>query len=229
MEAASVPAENGGGQAEQAQAPAVDLSSVLSRVDEIGQSVGQLGERFDSFQPQAPPEQEQGSEYDDTEFDFGPGFDPEDPQQAQQWLDSLVDKRAKTVAEQQMQAAVEPLMQQLDEITTEREAQTFLARYPEFADEQRAEAFMDHASQVVQSLGLPDEVAGKLVSSSTFLGLVAEGARKQEAARNEVAPQEQQRTEHQLEPAGGANLGGGEQDPALSIVKARGGNSFWGT
>jgi hypothetical protein len=230
VEAASVPAD--GGEAGQAAAPATpDLSSalqpVLDRVSELGSSVN---ERLSAFESRLPGEEPAA---DDNQFsdDLDPsllGIGPNDdvsPEQAAQYLDQLVDKRASQITQTQVQQAVEPLIQELDDIRTEREAQTFLRQFPEFADEQRAEQFMQHAQSVVEQLGIPEEQAGRLISSSSFLSIVAKAARHEEAGRSEV-PADQAR-EQPLEPAGGANLGGGEQNPALDIVRAGSRNSFW--
>lgn len=230
MEAGSIPADGGeAGQApETAAAPDLSgaLAPVLDRVSELGSSVN---ERFSALESRLPAQEAAEPEYDDgldpSLLGIGDGGDV-DPQQAAQWLDQLVNNRAEKVSQQQVQQAVEPLIQELDDFRTEREAQTFLRQFPEFSDEGRAEQFMEHAQGVVEQLGVPEEVAGRLISSSSFLGIVAKAARHEEAGRSEV-PADQAR-EQPLEPAGGANLGGGgEQNPALDIVRAGSRNSFW--
>lgn len=240
MEAASVPAESGGqsGEAPGGEAPQFDLSPVLDRVGQVGQSVDQFAERLQALEGRLPEQggdPEYGDPYgqDDPYADLDDpslyeGEDGEmDPRAAQQYLEQLVDRRASALAEQQVQQHVEPLMNQLDELMQDRAAEEILGEFPELADEQRAEQFMDTAANVVSDLGLPEELAGRMITSAPFLRLVAQAARHQEAARNEQPVTETR--EHPLEPAGGANLGGGEPNLAQEIVNSRGGNAFWGT
>lgn len=231
MEAASVPAESGGQQGEAPDAggsPQFDMGPVLDRVGQVGQSfdsfADQFNQKLEALENRLPQEPG-GSEYDDDMGLDDPslyGDDGEmDPAQAQQFLEQIVDKRATALSQQHVQQAVEPIMQQLDELQQERAANEILGEFPELADEQRAEAFMDTAGGIVDSLGLPDEVASRVVTSAPFLRLVAQASRHQEASRNEQPVGSEAAREHQLEPAGGANLGGGEPDLARSIVNAR--------
>jgi hypothetical protein len=232
VEAASVPAGNDGGTGEQPGAPSesqgIDFSPVLDRVNEIGQQVGSFAERLEALQSPAEPDQgpDTGGYEDDPSLGMPPDDVYDDPQKAQQWLDNLVQERASRVADERVQQAIEPLVQQLDDFTMEREAKQFATEFPDIAgDEQRAEQFMQHAESLVEQLGVPDAVAAKLVSSGSFLRIVAQAARHEEAGRQEV-PADQAR-EPQLEPAGGANLGGGEPNLAQQIVNARPGGGFW--
>lgn len=244
MEAQSVPAESGGdpGEAPGGQSPAVDLSPVLDRVGEIGQSVDQFNQRLEQFEQRLgqPEGDGYGDEYGDDPYGPDPeGADPFDPdgfvpdgeemspEQAQRWLDGVISKRAEAIAQQQVQQQVEPLMEQLDDLMADRTADEILAEFPEFADEERGKQFMEHAAGLVEQMGLPDEIAQKLVTSAPFLRTVAQATRQGQGERKEEPATETQ--DHPLEPAGGASLGGGEPDLARGIVQAGGGNRFWGT
>lgn len=205
-------AETGEGAAESG----VDFSPVLDRLGEISQRQEQFEQDFGAFRTSLEP---QAEEDPDPEF---PAFDEDgqvDDRAAQEYLDSLVNKRLEAALEQRLA----PVAHDLQEMRAESDAQYLMEKYPQMADAQVQQSVISQARETAAALGIP-EGAGL---SRQLIELVWKASQADQQAAGEVPvgglPQ------HALEnPAGAAPGGVTQESIADGIVAARRGNSFWG-
>lgn len=215
------------------------LAPLQEHIERLGQTVDQrlggLEQRLPAQQQQADPYGQDPYGQPDPGQQFGqqPGMVPGMPGQPQ---GPLVDEYGDPTPEgyqAMLQQAVAPLQQQfaresaelrqqveqqqemLREFQMDRGAEQLESKFPELADQQKAEALVESAAQY----GRPD-----LVGEAWFLELVHKAQRAEAAAGNETpatpAPP--------LEPAGGASLAAGELTPQERIKNAGSKSSIWG-
>jgi hypothetical protein len=223
---ASMAAEAGGGegQAESAevQAPQVDLSPVLQQIEQVGGRLGQVEALMNQFAPQEEAEEPDAALEALQEF-YGnqmPGGEL-DAETASRLVDGLVEQRMSSAMEQQLS----PLIQQIEQLRSQSDAQTLLKAFPEMADPKVAEAVVGGAQQAAVQMGVDPSLARR----PGFIELVYKAQKFDQRAAGEVPVGDLNNPA--LEPGGGASPRGGLQDSAnlaQEIVAARGGNSFWG-
>lgn len=218
-------AEGGEGMAE-AQSPAVDLSPVLQQIEQVGGRLGQMEQLIQQF----APAEEEGGEDDAAlqalaEF-YGsqvPGQGGElDPETASKLIDGLVEQKLGP----QLNAAISPLIQQVEALRSQSDAQTLLKAFPEMADPKVAEAVVRGAEQHAVQMGVDPSLARR----PGFIELVYKSQKFDQRAAGEVPVGDLNNPT--LEPGGGASPRGGvgaQGGTAQDILAARGGNSFWGT
>jgi hypothetical protein len=214
-----------GGEAAEAQgAPGVDLSPVLERIDQVG---GRL-EQFETMLGQMQPPADEGDEGADDALaaladlygglqEQGAGIDAET---ASRLVDGLVEQRLGA----QLNEVLGPVIQQVESLRANSDAQSLLTAFPEMSDMKVAEAVVQQATAAAQALGVPPELARR----PGFIELVYKSQKFDQRAAGEVPVGDLQ---HQvLEAGGGASPRGGQQtNTAQEILAARSGNSFWGT
>jgi hypothetical protein len=211
-----------GGEAQEAQAPGVDLSPVLQQIEQVG---GRMGQMETMLQQLAQGPEPEGEGEDDEALAaladlFGQQEQGVDADTASRLVDSLVEQRLGSHLNQ----AIAPLIEQVETLRSSADAQTLLQAFPEMANPEVAQAVVQQAAQAAQQMGVPPEMARR----PGFIELVYKSQKFDQRAAGEVPVGD---LEHQgLEPGGGASPRGGAQpNTAQDILAARSGNSFWGT
>ena len=211
---------------EQSQQAAPDFSPVLEHMEaQFGQLGQQITEAISGGQQQQQDEVEDESAYEDDGFpDLELGDDGEvDPEAAQKFLDDLVQKRASGIAEQTVQKALAPVLEQLTEQRIERDADALIQQYPQLRDQKVADAVLERATNVALQLGLSNDEAAKLVTSRAFIELNLKAGMAEQAAAGTPAGE----SSFALEGAGGQGPAEAEPDFARQVVEAGRPSGFW--
>lgn len=215
--------QGAGGQGQEGQAAAApDFGPVLEQMNANFAALGEQLQGALGGGQQAADDGDEGAFEDDDLAYPEPGADGElDPEAAQEYLDNLVQQRAKGVAQQEIQEALAPVMEALTEQRIEREATDLQTKYPQLRDPEVSEAVIERATGVVQQLGLSGDAAARLVTSGSFIELVFKaGLAEQQAAGTPTDGLG-------LEPAGGQGPAQAEPNIARQVVDAGRPNNFW--
>lgn len=209
--AGGAPAEGGEPGGEQ-QAPQVDFSPVLDRFGELENRLGQFEQRLP-----APPEPEAVDEFAGLDLDglLEPSgeMDPEAALRLMSQISSQQNQRA-------VQEAVAPLMERIEGMQINLDADALVTKYPQLADPAVHGPIVTQARELAQRLGDPS-----LASKSQFIEVMFQAEQARKYAAGEVPAGSEQ---FELENAGGGAPGASEPNVAESIVNARPRNQFWG-
>lgn len=212
-------AADGDGAAEAAPA-GMDLSPVLSRLDEMGPRFEKLEA---GLQGLLGPEE---SEDDGDEFDFAQLFGAEDdgePEAQQQRaldpqaLQALVDARTQ----QAIDSAMGPVMAQVRSIQTGLDAEQLAAKYPALARQEVAEPVVKAARELAEKVGKPE-----LATDMGMLELIYKAQMADQYAAGEVPVGAEKGFD--LERAGGAGPAqGDESNIAERVIAGAQKGAYW--
>lgn len=220
--------QEGGGEGQGAEG-GVDLSAINERLDSFGETLQDIGERFQSLQGQGGQPQPEGDPgyagepqwgYDefgnpiagqagglpDTSQLYGPDGSM-DPAQAQQYLQGMVGQ------------AVGPLAAELKEMKVRSSARDLMERHPELKQHDVAAEVWNAVQDRAVQIGRPD-----LATEAGFVELVYMARKASEAAQQEV-PAGAGPQEAVLEGGGGAAPGATEPSLGERMRNAGGGTS----
>lgn len=216
-------------EAEATQAEGTEAEGGEQSAPEWQGAIEQLGEqfssRFDEVANLIQSQQEQPEPESDDDYGYQPEFDAEqlydddgemDPQAAQQLLQQMVGQHSQ----QAVQEAVGPLMERINNMEIQRQAESLEAEFPELQKEEVAGAVLQAAEQHAAEIGQPE-----LGRNPAFVRVVYLAQKAADRAAGEVPAGTQP---DGLEAAGGAVAPTPQVDPADGIVAARNRNSFWG-
>jgi hypothetical protein len=187
-------------QAEQAQP---DLAGIQQQLSELGPSLeqmrGMLTQQQEALQAQQQPEQPDDGQPDpqpDLSF-LDPDSPAYNPQDAAQALAQVMQESSQ----QQVQAALAPLQEQVRNMEAQRQADMLAAEFPDLQDPEIAQNVIDVSRQYAEMLGQPE-----LGNNPAFWRMAYMAGRAADAAN---AEQQEQPAAATLEGAGGASPGGG--------------------
>jgi len=234
VDTGAVPAPPGAQGPAQPEAQQPDMGQLAQQIESNTQNLEQLRGMLEPFagafeqepeqpdyqQPGYPPEQQTypqaGEQPQGQELGFldpnSPGYSPEAA--AQQLLGVLQQSNAQAVEE-----AVSPIREQLQEFTTQRQADALAGEFPELEDPQIAEQVIQASREYAQVISPQDpQVAATLAASPAFWRWAYMAGRQAEAAQGAA----QAPPAATLEGAGGASPGSPDagQLTADSIVGA---------
>jgi len=178
-----------------------DLSPVFDRLEQIGGTVGQLAEQFQTWSQaqQAPQEPEQNwweSLFDD------PDALPQQPEPVQPVAPQLNATALQQAVQQAIQQSNAPLVAQLQQIQRQQALNELTTKIPQLKDPEVAKATEERLAQSVAHL--PQQVQEALAWDPTFIETIFKAAEAEKLA----GAQEPAGEAPQLETAGGANPGG---------------------
>lgn len=200
---------------------------------EQGPDIGALGQQLEAMQgsqeqmfqflqqqPWLQQEGQQGAEgegepaAEDFDLSFLDADSPQfDPSQVAERLSGLINQGV----EQRVQAAMQPVQQQMNEERWNREANALVQEFPDFGDPQKAEEIVGYARQIAEAYGQAELAKEPWFWRMTYMaGRAAESASEEEQGAPEAA---------HLEGGGGARPGGQQVDLGDQIVNARRGRS----
>jgi hypothetical protein len=193
---------------------------VLDRVNELAGSVGQIGERFASFEqrlPQPEPEQqpdpwqslipqEEPEQYYDQ---YGNPVDMGQFGQQQQALDPAALQQAVNAAIQQQNA---PLVQQLQAMQMERGREQLYQEIPQLKDPEVARETERAMTEYLQQTGAPQQVVQWMINTPKAISQFFKAAEAEKLAKAQVPAGENVPS---LESAGGAVPGGDGSQPSI--------------
>jgi hypothetical protein len=218
--AAQGPAAPGGdageaqqGQEQQGQQP--DFAAMQQQLAELGPSLEQMRGMLSEQQEQqaAWAEQQQGYEGDPSQQQQQPQeadlsfMDPDSPQYNPQQAAMALAQLMESQSQQQVQAAVEPLQEQIATMEAARQADLLAGEFPELQDPEIAQNVIDVSRQYAQMLGQPE-----LGDNPQFWRMAYMAGRAADAAN---AEQQEQPAAATLEGAGGASPGAADQREQL--------------
>lgn len=200
----------------------IDFSPVMGQLEQLGSRLDGFQAQLEQFgQPEDEVEQDAPGEFDLPDFDFAPdqGLDP---QQAQQYLNSLIDQRVSSGVDPRLEEALGPIAAQVEQMRVERDAESLIEEFPQLADPQVAETTVQRAHELVAELGLDPSLA----NNRNVVALVFKANLADQYAAGEVPVGELQQPG--LEAGAGA-APGGDSGPSLQeqIVAARSGGLPW--
>jgi len=193
------------GQEQQGQQP--DFAAMQQQLAELGPSLeqmrGMLTEQQE--QQQAWAEQQQGYEGDPSQEQQQPQadlsfMDPDSPAYNPQQTAMALAQLMQQESQQQVQAAVAPLQEQIATMEAQRQADLLAGEFPELEDPEIAQNVIDVSRQYAQMLGQPE-----LGDNPGFWRMAYMAGRAADAANEE---QQQQPAAATLEGTGGASPGG---------------------
>lgn len=183
-----------------------DLAAIHQQLAELGPSLeqmrGMLTEQQEqqlawTEQQQAAADGREPAQQPEPDLSFmNPDSPAYDPQQAAMTLAQVMQQQSQ----QQVQAAVEPLQQQIANMEAQRQADLLAGEFPELQDPEIAQNVIDVSRQYAQMLGQPE-----LGDNPGFWRMAYMAGRAADAAN---AEQQQQPPAATLEGAGGASPGG---------------------
>jgi hypothetical protein len=217
-EQAAPPDAGQGSEAPEAASPAIDLSPITARLDEVA---GSLTQRMDAFEARLAPEagEGQGDELDADDLFFPEG--EMEPEQAQRYLQQAIDQRTQRA----VQAAIDPLIERIEGMQIDSDARTLVESYPELADPKVAQDVVDAARQKATAMGLDAKTAMR----PGFIELVFQAQRAEQQAAGEVPVGDIQH--RNLESAAGASPSAPEEPSIADRIRSAGRrpqNAFWG-
>lgn len=178
----------------------VDLSPVLSRVEELASGLGDMRSQFEQHfaQPEAEPEDPWSALYGEPE--------PEPEPESALNVDAL-----RQALQSEVQSAVSPLMDQLAQLQSQNDLARLRQEFPELADPEVAKetglAARTLAEQIVGA-----ESAGVLTNNAGFISLVRKAMVADQHAASEVPAGGDPNT---LE-SGGAVPGGQQEQTSIA-------------
>lgn len=222
-----------------------DLASIQAQLSELGPSLEQMrtmlteqqealmeqqqpGHPGDAlpqgqFQQQPPPYGQQPQYGQPQQFQQQPGqpdlsyMDPDNPAYNPQLAAQSLAQLMQEQSQQQVQAALAPIQEQVRNMEAQRQADLLAGEFPELQDPEIAQNVIDVSRQYAQMLGQPD-----LGDNPAFWRMAYMAGRAADAANAEGEQQPQAAT---LEGAGGASPGGGadaQQQLVQGILNAGG-------
>ncbi len=181
---------DGGGDAGQQQGDAgqdggVDLAQLAAGLAEQKTTQQEMYDflRSEPWQAQEPGQQQPEASPDPLNLDFlnmdDPGFDPG---QMAEKLGSLIEQTVEQRVKQGIDQAVTPLQQQQEQMQREQEAAALVAEFPEFGEEETANAVLKTAGQLAEAYGQPE-----LANKPWFWRMTYMAGRAADAAQEEQA------------------------------------------
>lgn len=198
----------------QEQQQGLDLAPLEQRMDEF---TGRFGEALDRLEQRLPEPDQQGYDpaQEEMQQNFESLYDPTtgepDPQQAERLLQQMIDQRASQ--------AVGPVMQEIQAMRVERDAERLEQQYPDLQDPANAKAALDAAQEAAVQMGKPELAQSPALVEMAYL---ASQARERAAAEPAAGA-----SGNDLESGGGAAPSEEEDDPAQRIVDAGRPKNFW--
>lgn len=210
-------------------APQYDTSAIVSRMDELGQNIGQFSTRFDALEQRlpAPPEPEapvdpwaalMADPQDPNAFDpYGQPAVPQAPQFDPQALQAAVNQ---AIAQQNA-----PLLQKLQAFELKQAESALYAQIPQLkpvppghADYATNQAARQQAATLVQTAlaAYPPQIAQALQNDPNFIATHWKAAEADRLAQGQAPAGGQAPS---LEAAGGA-LPGGNSEPVNPVTQA---------
>lgn len=195
-------------------AGSIDLSPVLSRVEELAGQVGEFTERFGQWEQGQQPDPEPEPDYWQQLYGE-PDPEPEQPQPQQLNPDML-----RQALQAELEQAVGPLQAEIAQLRNGRNLDQLMRDHPELQDPdvRRAtgEKAREEADRISQAYG--PEIGGLLTNSPEFIALVRKAMVADQYAAGEVPAGGETPA---LESAGNANPAGGEQPSIVAQVMAQ--------
>lgn len=197
--------------AQEGSATGVDFGPVLERFGALETGMGGRMERLEQALLGGEQETEDGDEFDLSSL-FGEQEDPAEPAGQQlnpQALQALIDQRTQAAID----AAMSPVMGQVQSIQIGLEAEQLAARYPELGDAKIAGPVVEQARALAEAVGQPG-----LANNMQFIETVYKAQRSDRLAAGETPAGGEQGFE--LERAGGAGPAAGEQQNIAERISA---------
>src|SRR5215831_4163313 len=211
-------------QPQQDQQP--DFAQMQQQLADLGPSLEQVREMLmeqqqpqEGYEPQAyegDPSQYQQPQPEQPQADLS-FMDPDSPAYNPQQAATALAQLMQQESQQQVQAAVAPLQQQIQTMEAQRQADLLAGEFPELEDPEIAQNVIDVSRQYAQQLGQPE-----LGDNPAFWRMAYMAGRAADAAN---AEQQQQPAAATLEGAGGASPGGAadaQQQVVQGILNADG-------
>lgn len=205
---------------QEAASSGLDLTPVLERFDGLTPRIEAMEQLL------AGRGEEPGPEEGEAEFDFESLYgDPqEDPEAAAaarlnpEALQQLMDQRVQTA----LDAAVNPLQQQVRKLQVGLDAEQLVARYPALADSAVSGPVVQRAQQLAEAAGVPE-----FADNMEFIETIYKAQMADQYAAGERPVGAEQGFE--LERAGGAGPQSQEQQPNIAerIAANRQKTAFW--
>lgn len=214
-DAAAVESAAGGTEQGETQA-GLDLSPLTERLE---QGLGELRSEIASLRPVEAAEAETPT--DPWAQEFAGLFGEEEITPEEQQLDARQLVQAIQAASQtQTQQALAPVMEQMQRLQGELDAQALIKEFPELEDSAVASKAVEAATELAQQMGVPQLGRSAALVRVAYLAAKAEGAAQSEVpAGGEHVGLESA--------AGGAGQAAQETDEAQRIVNAGGGSRKW--
>lgn len=222
---ASVAATDGapteGAEGTQESGGGLDLSPVLERFDGLTTKVESMEQLVNQLAGSGEQEGEGEAEFDFESLYGDPQEDPEAAAAARlnpEALQQLMDQRVQ----QALDAAVNPLMQQVRNIQVGLDAEQLTARYPALADPAVSGPVVARAQELAEAAGVPE-----LATNMEFVETIYKAQMADKYAAGEVPAGAEKGFE--LERASGAGPQSQEQQPNIAerIVADRQKEEFW--
>src|SRR5262252_8747161 len=214
---AAAAGDGGGEQPQQGQEQGgeqPDFAAMQQQLAELGPSLEQMRTMLTEQQEQnaAWAEQQPGYEGDPSQEQQQPEadlsfMDPDSPAYNPQQTAVALAQLMEQQSQQQVQAAVEPLQQQIETLTAQRQADLLAGEFPEMEDPEVAQNVIDVSRQYAQMLGQPE-----LGDNPAFWRMAYMAGRAADAAN---AEQQEPPAAATLEGAGGASPGAADQREQL--------------
>lgn len=186
----------------------------------------QMTGRFDAMEQRLPPAAEEEGDYEDDGFDPAQFFEEGQFSDDDFTDDGTLSTEAQMRALAEMQRAIvreemAPIHEAREQDRRDAEAVALEQRYPELADEQNAQRYVQEAVDAAQALGQP-----LLAREPSFLEMTYLAAKARERAGQEIPAGGAPGVTLETGPGGSPGAGGSDDDAGERIVNAGGRKPF---